>query len=49
MLHTSNPMPGGGKEFAANIQATLGRPANLGGTGAPTTNGAGGGNPKPPF
>jgi len=46
VFHTSNPMPGGGKEFAANIQATLGRPVNLG--GAPAT-GNGSGAPKPPF
>jgi hypothetical protein len=48
VFHTSNPMPGGGKEFAANIQASLGRPVNLGGVA--TVNGTGGsGSPKPPF
>ena len=50
VFHTSNPMPGGGKEFAATIQATLGRPANLGGApGAPNGTAGGGGAPKPPF
>lgn len=50
VFHTSNPMPGGGKEFAATIQATLGRPANLAGpSGAPNGTASGGGAPKPPF
>jgi hypothetical protein len=47
VFHTSNRMEGGGKEFAANIQATLGRPVNLG--GKPVAGASGGGTPKPPF
>ncbi len=47
VFHTSNPIPGGGKEFAALVQATLGRP---GLPSAPAGNGsAPGGPPKPPF
>ena len=46
VFHTSNPMPGGGKEFAAVVQATLGRP---GLSPAPTGNGSAPGAPKPPF
>jgi hypothetical protein len=42
VFHTSNPMQGGGKEFAATVQAMLGRPSNLGG-------GANGSDEKPPF
>ena len=45
VFHTSNPMQGGGKEFAAVCQATLGRPINLSGA-SPDANGAA---PKPPF
>jgi hypothetical protein len=51
VFHTSNPVPGGGKEFAALVHATLGRPSNLTGQ-AGAANGAspGSGNgPKPPF
>jgi|SRR5580692_5921377 hypothetical protein len=48
VFHTSNPMPGGGKEFAASIQAQLGRPINLGGAaGANGTSASG--VPKAPF
>jgi hypothetical protein len=55
VFHTSNPMPGGGKEFFANVTATLGRPPNL--TGPAPAGGAGGGTGgngtstggKPPF
>lgn len=48
VFHTSNPMEGKGKEFAAITQATLGRPINLAGsTGAPAD--ANGAAPKPPF
>lgn len=43
VFHTSNPMQGGGKEFAAVVQATLGRSANLTGTAGAD------GKPKPPF
>lgn len=46
VFHTSNPMPGGGKEFAAVVQATLGRPAL---SAAPSGNGTAPGAPKPPF
>lgn len=49
VFHTSNPMQGGGKEFAATIQATLGRPPNLGEPGAAAPANGGGGSPKPPF
>jgi len=42
VFHSSNPMPGGGKEFAAVVAATLGRSALSGGE-----NGSGG--QKPPF
>jgi hypothetical protein len=46
VFHTSSPMQGGGKEFAAIVAATLGRPANLaGGDAVAGSNGA----PKPPF
>ena len=46
VFHTSNPMSGGGKEFAAVVQATLGRPAL---SGTPSANGSATGAPKPPF
>lgn len=46
VFHTSNPVPGGGKEFAALVSSTIGRPANLNGQ---SSNGAAGGAPKPPF
>jgi hypothetical protein len=50
VFHTSAPMQGGGKEFAAIVAATLGRPANLAGGEAVGGNGSGGsGKPKPPF
>jgi hypothetical protein len=49
VFHTSNPMAGGGKEFAATIEATLGRPPNLGATAGATNGTASGGKPKPPF
>ena len=49
VFHTSNPMPGGGKEFAATIQASLGRPANLSGSGGATNGSGAGASPKPPF
>ncbi len=41
VFHSSNPMPGGGKEFAAVVQATLGRAGLSGGTPGNGT--------KPPF
>lgn len=50
VFHTSNPVAGGGREFAALIQATTGRPPNL--SGGPAGNGAAppaAGAPKPPF
>ena len=46
VFHTSNPLPGGGKEFAALVQSTLGRSAL---SSAPATNGTATGAPKPPF
>lgn len=46
VFHTSNPMPGGGKEFAAVVQATLGRPAL---SGTPGSNGSAPSSPKPGF
>lgn len=50
VFHTSNPVAGGGKEFAAIVAATLGRAPNLAGGDASSANGAGGaGAPKPPF
>ena len=50
VFHTSNPMQGGGREFAANIQAALGRPVNLSGAAGAAANGSGGASsPKPPF
>ena len=50
VFHTSNPVAGGGKEFAAIVAATLGRPPNLAGGEAGAANGAGGAAaPKPPF
>ena len=47
VFHTSNPMQGGGKEFAATIQAMAGRPVNL--SGQAVGGGGGNGAPKPPF
>lgn len=49
VFHTSNPLPGGGKEFAALIQASTGRAPNL--SGGPASNGTAlaAGTPKPPF
>jgi hypothetical protein len=50
VFHTSNPVGGGGKEFAAIVAATLGRPANLAGGEVGGINGSGSsGKPKPPF
>jgi hypothetical protein len=47
VFHTSNPMQGGGKEFAATAATMLGRPINLGPAG--TSAQANGAAPKPPF
>jgi hypothetical protein len=48
VFHTSNPM--GGKDFAANVQAMLGRKPNLGGeSGGSSSSSNGGSAPKPPF
>ena len=48
VFHTSNPVAGG-KEFAAIVASTLGRPPNLAGGEGGGGNGTSGGTPKPPF